>query len=239
MFNLRRSGFSEKPLVAESDLFCRGDLRAAAAANRICGMERRAKRLPAAWSAPCETLDEYARRHGGSRYSTLIRQHVETACMRIASGETLNSVCRDKNMPSLRWYSMLQIACAEARSMIAAARVQGAHAMADESVDVTLRATPKTAALAAVQSKALQWAAGKRDRASYGDSVRHEVQGGIDLRVAMANAEQRRRERLICDQTRVIESQVVDSKRLSADADGDGKSPAVDSERSESADPVR
>lgn len=103
----------------------------------------------------------------------------DAICERIADGESLRSICRDRDMPNrsnvFRWVD----ADEGLRDQYARAQKASAEADADEMKDIANRTLsgeydPQSARVAI---DALKWSAGKRNPKKYGDKI---VVGGDD-----------------------------------------------------------
>lgn len=174
-----------------------------------------------------ETISEYA--ECCSEYSAEeIHKFVARIVGGIAAGMTVNAICRQRGMPSNVWMWQLHMQCAEASHLIDRARLSGAHAMVDQSIDVAMQADEKTANLARVRSQALQWAASRFNRRKFGDHVTHEVTGAIDLRAAIAAGDRRAQlARPIRDLEPAQIPQLIENKEETDSKPDDAESPSL------------
>ncbi len=119
-------------------------------------------------------------------------------CARLAEGETLRSICRDKAMPNkatvLRWLADKKKA--EFRDQYAHAREMQADALFDEALEIADNTSgdwavdkdgKKTLGHEHVQRSRLRvdtrkWAAGKLAPKRYGDKIQHTGEGGGPIR---------------------------------------------------------
>lgn len=99
----------------------------------------------------------------------------DAICERIAGGESLRTICKDRDMPSpatvFKWLNN-QPTFAE---QYARAREAQADTIVDEIVDIADRA--KDPNKARVQIDARKWVAGKMKPKKYGEKVLSEVSG--------------------------------------------------------------
>lgn len=99
----------------------------------------------------------------------------DTICERIADGESLRAICRDKDMPSttavLKW--LVKDDDGPLVAQYARARKAAADANAEDVVDIGQRtlAGEFDPQAARVAIDALKWSAGKRNPKKYGDKV--------------------------------------------------------------------
>jgi hypothetical protein len=126
-----------------------------------------------------------------------------TICERIANGESLGSICREKGMPDkstvIRWL-MAEEEGGEFRNQYARAREMQAELLADELMDIADDGSNDWMARNdgenigyLVNSEHIQrsklridtrkWAASKLKPKVYGDKVQQEVTGGLTLRI--------------------------------------------------------
>lgn len=110
-------------------------------------------------------------------------------CERIAKGESLRSICSDKDMPAtttvLRWLEAHEAF----RIQYARAREKQADHYADEIVEIADKATD--ANLARLQIDARKWTAGKLRPKVYGDKVlnEHSGPGGGAVQVVISSTD--------------------------------------------------
>jgi len=117
---------------------------------------------------------------GGKRtneYTQIIGDHI---CERLASGESLRSICRDADMPALatvlRWVAAVPLFCTQ----YSRAREEQAEAMVDEMLE--LANAPKDDSSEAINRARLQidtrkWVAAKLRPKKYGDKSNVELTG--------------------------------------------------------------
>lgn len=72
----------------------------------------------------------------GGRPSLKTQEVVEAICQRLASGETLSSICRDEGMPDFSTVYRWEQADEEFRKVSARAREIGCDALADECIQI-------------------------------------------------------------------------------------------------------
>lgn len=111
----------------------------------------------------------------------------DTICQRLADGESLAEICRDKDMPHrhtvMEWaLGFVKAAkAAEFPDMYARARKAQADAFADEIVQIA--DTEPDPQKARVRIDARKWVAGKQRPKKYGDKARVDVEHAGNITV--------------------------------------------------------
>ena len=90
---------------------------------------------------------------------------------RIATGESLRSICRSKHMPGKSEVFRVLAVDEVLRDQYARAREQQADAIFDEILDIADQSTPETVQQARLQIDARKWMAGKLRPKKYGDKL--------------------------------------------------------------------
>ena len=126
----------------------------------------------------------------GGRPSEYTPEIAEAICIRLASGESLRSVCTSGDMPDkttvLRWLARNE----EFRTQYARSKEESAEAIAEEYFDI-LDEMPPAKADGSLDSAAVAWAKNRADGRKwylskimpkkYGDKVQTEHSGSIQL----------------------------------------------------------
>jgi hypothetical protein len=126
----------------------------------------------------------------GGRPSEYTPEIAEAICIRLASGESLRSVCTSDDMPDkttvLRWLARNE----EFRTQYARSKEESAEAIAEEYFDI-LDEMPPAKADGSLDSAAVAWAKNRADGRKwylskimpkkYGDKVQTEHSGSIQL----------------------------------------------------------
>lgn len=126
----------------------------------------------------------------GGRPSEYTLETAQVVCARIAEGESLRMVCRDKAMPDkttvLRWLGRYE----EFRAQYAEAKEMSQEAVAEEYFDLLDEEPPKkpdgsfdAAAVSWYKNRAdgRKWYLSKIAPKKYGDKIQAEHSGSIDL----------------------------------------------------------
>ncbi|ACL06248.1 hypothetical protein Dalk_4570 [Desulfatibacillum aliphaticivorans] len=118
------------------------------------------------------------------RPSAYTDEIAETICERIASGESVQSITSDEDMPSsamvYRWLADARYS--KFREMYTRARERQADFFADEII--TIADTEDNPKKAAVRVQARQWAASKLKPRKYGDRIDVHQQGTVTHTIA-------------------------------------------------------
>jgi hypothetical protein len=127
-----------------------------------------------------------------SRASIYSPEIVEAVCARIASGEPVAAVCRDKGMPALRTF----LRWADEREDVAAEYSRALEARSEWALAEhhRIRGTAvdkETATAARVQLNALEWEMSKMAPKRYGDRIDVSVDHSFDLEVTIAKGRER------------------------------------------------
>lgn len=105
------------------------------------------------------------------RPSSFTQEIADTICRRIAEGESLRQICRDRGMPDrvtvIRWKNDNP----EFRNQYARAREDQADTYADLGIEAAIKADDPAKGRLAFD--AYRWAAGKLKPGTYGDKVQH------------------------------------------------------------------
>lgn len=106
-------------------------------------------------------------------------------CSRIAQGETLTQICKEKDMPSVPLWCDWVLIDSEVAEQYARARERRADARADRIDALTQRmlAGEIDPQQCRVAIDAERWQAGKEQPKRYGDKVEHAHSGGVTLAV--------------------------------------------------------
>jgi hypothetical protein len=96
---------------------------------------------------------------------------VERICNRIASGEAISKICRDKDMPSVSTIYLKMHKDAEFRNIIALAREAQQEYEMDACIDIADAATPEDHNVAKLRIWARQWRAGKLAPKKFGEKL--------------------------------------------------------------------
>lgn len=100
-------------------------------------------------------------------------------CERLAEGESLREICKDKHLPSrntvYKWMSADEFI--GFRDQYTHARGVQAHKYADDALKYAVGTNPKNAIADRLKFDALRWAAGKLNPKIYGDMKRVEQSG--------------------------------------------------------------
>jgi hypothetical protein len=126
----------------------------------------------------------------GGRPSEYTPETAEAICIRLASGESLRSVCADADMPDkttvLRWLARSE----EFRTQYARSKEESAEALAEQYFDI-LDELPPAKADGSLDSAAVMWAKNRADARKwylskimpkkYGDKIQTEHSGSIQL----------------------------------------------------------
>jgi len=127
---------------------------------------------------------------GAGRPSEYTPETAEAICIRLASGESLRTVCADADMPDkttvLRWLARNE----EFRIQYARSKEESAEAVAEQYFDI-LDELPPAKADGSLDSAAVMWAKNRADARKwylskimpkkYGDKVQTEHSGSIQL----------------------------------------------------------
>ena len=124
-----------------------------------------------------------------SRYS---RELTEKICRRIAEGEPLVKICRDKGMPNyvtvLRWRHGHD----DFRQMYVRAREDAADTLVDEILEIADQAEQASSSeqvqAARLRVDTRKWAASKMKPKAYGDKLQHTGDGGGPITVGIEAA---------------------------------------------------
>lgn len=135
---------------------------------------------------------------GVGRPSLYTPEMAKLICDRLASGESLRTICGDEDMPHRTTIDRWQDQDPDFASKCARAREAQADVMFDKIMDVADNCTPETAQADRVKIAALQWGAEKLKPKVYGAHTQVDVSGTIDHRVsAMTDEEREERAQLI------------------------------------------
>ena len=103
----------------------------------------------------------------------------DVVCERIANGESLGKICRDKDMPDkssvTRWLAADE--GGELRNQYTRAREEQADAIFEDCLDIADDATPEDVQKARLRIDTRKWMAGKLRPKKYGDKVLNEHSG--------------------------------------------------------------
>lgn len=119
-------------------------------------------------------------------------------CVRIAAGETLTSICKEKNQPTTWTFRNWVLRHEQLREMYTQARELKAHTLFDEALDVAREIKKKGKKATSQEVRAydilithLRWAAGKLNARDYSErsSVRFVVPIQINTTVDLAGGE--------------------------------------------------
>jgi hypothetical protein len=124
------------------------------------------------------------------RKSTYTPEIAKEICHRLAHGESLTGICRDKHMPSefaVRNWAMQDVQ--GFASLYARARQDQANHLAESIIEIADNATD--ANLARLQIDARRWFAAKVAPKSWGDNLQVSVTHTLDLTTALTEARQR------------------------------------------------
>ncbi len=119
------------------------------------------------------------------RHSTYTEKIGTAICERMASGESLRAICRDKDMPAIgtviKWAHQNE----KFAKQYACAREALVDVLAAETVDIADGATPESVAVARLRFDARRWFAGKVSPKKYGDKITQELTGPNDGPIQM------------------------------------------------------
>ena len=121
------------------------------------------------------------------RPSKFTQTLADDICERIANGESLRSVCRDKSMPDkttvLRWVDDNKDFC----DQYARACARREDSFFDDLIEIADSVTADAAevAKARVQIDARKWVLSRMNPKKYGDRVQQEVSGSIGAEVTL------------------------------------------------------
>jgi hypothetical protein len=99
---------------------------------------------------------------------------VKKICDRIASGEAISQICRDKDMPSVSTIYLKMHKDLEFRNIIALAREAQQDYEMDACIDIADAATPEDHNVAKLRIWARQWRAGKLAPRKFGEKLQLE-----------------------------------------------------------------
>jgi hypothetical protein len=102
---------------------------------------------------------------------------VETLCLRIIGGMSVDKACALPDGPSKTLVYQRMASDEAFRTIIARAREAQQHAIVDETVDMADAATPENWQVVRMQIWARQWRAGKLAPKFYGEKITQEVVG--------------------------------------------------------------
>jgi hypothetical protein len=112
----------------------------------------------------------------------------EKICERIAEGEMLTIMCKDREHPSYHTvYKWIDTNAAFAKSYKLAKELQ-AHAFAEKAVQTAMAATPDSANAARVKFDAQRWYAAKLLPVTYSDKTQVDHTGKITLEALVAGS---------------------------------------------------
>ncbi len=110
-------------------------------------------------------------------------------CQRIADGESLRAICKDKHMPStttvMEW---LAKDSSLAEQYARAREIQGDREF-DIAREIVFSATPETAQVARLQYDAVKWRAGKLRPKVYGDKLDVDAKLGVTVTISREDAD--------------------------------------------------
>ncbi len=115
----------------------------------------------------------------GKRGTSVTKQQMEEICARLALGESLRSICKDKHMPPPNTVTDAVIYDEDFAEQYARARAKQADFYADQIVEIADNA--EDANMARVQIDARKWVASKLLPKRWGDKVEHEHTGDITV----------------------------------------------------------
>lgn len=107
----------------------------------------------------------------GGRPSIFSEALAEAICKRIGDGESLNSICRDDEMPGRNTVRVWLRDRPEFRAQYARAREDQADTFVDEINDIADVATAQDWTVARLRVQTRQWAAGKLAPKKYGERL--------------------------------------------------------------------
>jgi hypothetical protein len=121
---------------------------------------------------------------GKTKYSVGLAQKI---CERLAAGETLTAICKDKRMPAATSVRRWVLDNDDFAEMHVRARKMQAESYADKILDIKdkVEAGEMDPQAARVAIDALKWIAAKLLPAVYGDRVEHQISATSELLDAM------------------------------------------------------
>ena len=105
------------------------------------------------------------------RPSAYNEELAERILLRLADGESLNSICKDEGMPSRVTVYAWALRNEDFLNKYRAAREQQADSLADDTQAIADAATPENWTVARLQVQVRQWAAAKMAPRKYGDRL--------------------------------------------------------------------
>lgn len=117
------------------------------------------------------------------RPSIYSEELVDTICTRIAEGDSLNSICKEKGFPSISTVFDWLIKKPNFSDKYAKAKEEQAEKYADEIVDIADKASSENVQVARLQIDTRKWVASKLKAKKYGDStqIKHADADGEKL----------------------------------------------------------
>ena len=112
-------------------------------------------------------------------------------CRRLADGESLRQICRDKAMPDRETVRRWLTANSQFRVQYALARDWMVDALAERALEMAENATPENANARRVLVDAIKWYTGKVAPKKYGDRVNVEHSGKVTIGDAIEEGRRR------------------------------------------------
>jgi hypothetical protein len=106
-----------------------------------------------------------------------LRSNVLAVCARIAKGETLMRICKERGQPSRDLFMDCVTGSAELATVYARARSSQADSLFEQIVQIAEHTTPEDANANRVKIDALKWVASKLAPRRYGDRLELEHSG--------------------------------------------------------------